>query len=60
MTQSLRQEHKIVLQALEIANLAHERVVTVSETTEALLPSEIEQLEATYSNDLSGPKLDSV
>lgn len=45
-------EHKIVLQAVEIANKAFGRAVTVSEIVKALLPKEISLLETKYSESI--------
>ncbi len=41
-------EHKIILEAVEIANKALERVVTVNEIIQVLLPKEIAVLERKY------------
>lgn len=43
-----KQEHKIILDAVEIANKAFERVVTVNEIIQTLLPKEIDILEKKY------------
>lgn len=43
-----KQEHKIILDAVEIANKAFERVVTVNEIIQTLLPKEIDVLEQKY------------
>ncbi|HEX8495344.1 MAG TPA: hypothetical protein VF658_21205 [Pyrinomonadaceae bacterium] len=45
-------EHQTVLRALEIANLAFKRVVSVDELAKALNNKEREQLEAKYAKDL--------
>lgn len=45
--------HEIILRALEIANRALRRTVSVDEVLKALLPKEINVLEETYSGDLS-------
>lgn len=44
----MKPSHKVVLQALEVANLALERVVTVEEIRRAFSPKEIEELQASY------------
>ncbi|HEX8000858.1 MAG TPA: hypothetical protein VF528_20925 [Pyrinomonadaceae bacterium] len=49
----MKPEHSLVFQALEAANLAYERVVTIGEIVEALSLKEIKRLKAIYSNDLS-------
>jgi hypothetical protein len=46
-------EHEIVLRALEIANRALRRTVSVDEILKALTPREISALQATYPKDLS-------
>jgi hypothetical protein len=46
-------EHEIVLRALEIANRALRRTVSVDEILKALMPKEINVLQATYPKDLS-------
>lgn len=46
-----KKEHKIVLEATEIANKAFERVVTVGEVIQALLPKDLKLLKQTYSRD---------
>jgi hypothetical protein len=43
-----KHEHEIVLRATEIANRALQRVVTLIEVVEALMPKEIQVLEKTY------------
>jgi hypothetical protein len=43
-----KREHKIILEAVEIANKAFERVVTVNEIIQTLLPKEIAVLERKY------------
>lgn len=47
----LRQTHALILQALEIANMAAERVVTVSEVRRALTEGEAEIVCKAYSGD---------
>jgi hypothetical protein len=49
----LKTEHHIVLQALEIANAAFSRVVTIAELMQALLEKETQQLKKVYAGDLS-------
>jgi hypothetical protein len=46
-------EHEIVLHALEIANRALQRTVSVDEVLKALLPKEANVLKAAYPKDLS-------
>lgn len=46
-------EHSVVLRAVEVANLAFRRVVSVDEIVAALTVKEVELLETTYANDLS-------
>jgi ribosomal protein L7Ae-like RNA K-turn-binding protein len=46
-------EHKIVLQAVEIANKAYGRAVNLNEVSEALLPKEVKLLESTYSESVN-------
>jgi hypothetical protein len=53
--EKLKAEHKIVLQALEVANTAHGRVVRVSETVEALRLSkkDVRRLKKCYDRELN-------
>lgn len=46
-------EHSVVLRAVEVANLAFRRVVSVDEIVAALTAKEVELLQATYANPLS-------
>lgn len=46
-------EHSVVLRAVEVANLAFRRVVSVDEIIAALTAKEIELLQTTYANALS-------
>lgn len=48
----IKATHKIVLQALEIANLALKRVATVGEIIKALSRSEVEELQASYAKGI--------
>ena len=48
----IKATHKTVLQALEIANLALKRVVTVGETIKALSCSEAAELQASYAKGI--------
>ncbi len=48
----LKAEHAVVLQALEIANLALQRVVSLEEIIKALSAAEVEALESAYDNSL--------
>lgn len=48
----IKSTHKIVLQALEIANRALKRVATVKEIRKALLREEIEELQASYAKNI--------
>lgn len=48
----IKATHKIVLQALEIANLALKRVATVGETIKALSCSEAAELQASYAKGI--------
>jgi len=48
----IKATHKIVLQALEIANLALKRVVTVGETIKALTEREVKELQASYAKSI--------
>jgi hypothetical protein len=48
----IKTTHKTVLQALEIANLALKRVVTVGEIIKALTRSEVEELQASYAKGI--------
>jgi hypothetical protein len=49
----MKPTHQIVLQALEIANLALKRVVTVGEVVKALSHNEVEELKASYAKDVN-------
>ena len=49
----IKWSHKIILQALEIANLALKRVVTVEEIIKALTLKELEQLRENYAKDIN-------
>jgi hypothetical protein len=49
----LKTEHALVLQALEVANLAYKRVVNVSEISQALSNKEICHLEEAYPRNLN-------
>lgn len=51
-SKQLKQEHQIVLQALEVTNLAYQRVANVDEVIHALLPEQTELLGNTYANPL--------
>jgi hypothetical protein len=55
VNQKLKAEHKIVLQALEVANTAHGRVVRVRETVEALRLSkkDVRHLRKYYNRELN-------
>lgn len=48
----LPQSHRIVLSALEVANLRLNRVATVTEITECMLPSEVVWIEQNYAKEL--------
>ena len=48
----IRASHKLVLQALEIANLALKRVATVGETIKALTEREVKELQASYAKSI--------
>jgi hypothetical protein len=48
----VKAEHRLVLQALEVTNLAYQRAASVEEVIEALLPEHAEQLEKRYANPL--------
>jgi len=48
----IKATHKIVLQALEIANQALQRVVTVGEIIRALSRSEVKELQASYAKGI--------
>lgn len=48
----MKRTHKIVLDALEVANLALKRVVTAGEVVKALSLKEVEQLQASYSKNI--------
>jgi hypothetical protein len=47
----LKPEHKMVLTALQVANLKLGRVATVSEVCDAMLPKEAERIKKTYAKD---------
>lgn len=49
----LKAEHALVLAALEAANAAWRRVVTVAELLSVLSPADRQRLETAYTNDLS-------
>jgi hypothetical protein len=49
LRQELKTEHQIVLEATEVANLAHARVVSTKETVEALSAKERYHLDQAYS-----------
>jgi hypothetical protein len=48
----MKRTHKIVLDALEIANLALKRVVTAEEVIKALSLKEVEELQASYAKSM--------